>query len=87
MENPSEQAKIDDSLDENEKEAIEKLKNAEWSPSHASKQHDGFESQAYPSEPGRKRIVHQKKGDTVHSNLNRNQRATSEKSKNRKVQK
>jgi hypothetical protein len=87
MENPTEQAKIEDSVDEHEKEAIEKLKNAEWSPSHASKQHDGFDDKTYPAEPSRKRIVHQKKGDTVHSNLNRNQRATTEKNKNRNIQK
>lgn len=69
-----------------EEEAIERLKNAEWvSP---SKPNESFENQNYSGEGNRQRnIVHQKKGDIIHSDLARNQRSVSQKAKKRNQEK
>jgi len=77
----------DDAASQGEKEAVEKLKNADWTPTNGSKHNEGFEGQAFSTEGGRKRIVHQRKGDTVNTNSTRNVRSVTQKSKKRNVQK
>lgn len=79
---------IDEPLSRNEKEAVEKLKNAEWSPTAQSKQNESYENQNYSIEGRRQRnIVHQKKGDMVHSGSNRHQRSNTQKNQKRNTQK
>jgi hypothetical protein len=64
---------------------VEKLKNAEWSPSKAN---ESYENQDYSGEGNRQRsIVHQKKGENIHSGLNKNQRSISQKTQKRNTQK
>lgn len=71
-----------------EKEAIEKLKNAEWSPTNHQNQQEHYEAHEYSREEGRQRsIVHQKKGDAVHTASTKNQRSISQKTQKRNTQK
>lgn len=72
----------------NEKEAIEKLKNADWSPTAGSKQNESDDDPNYSMEGRRHRnIVHQKKGDIVSTAQGRQHRSITQKNQKRNTQK
>jgi len=57
----------------NEQEAVEKLKNADWT--SPEKGNESFENNNYQLEnPRQRNIVHQKKGDAVQSRLSKSNR-------------
>ena len=73
---------------QNEKEAVEKLKNAEWSPTNDNKNDEGYANTGNSVEGGiRRNIVHQRKADSVNTGSNKNQRSISQKVNKRKQQK
>jgi hypothetical protein len=75
----------DGEVSHHEEDAIEKLKNAEWvSPPD---QNESYENQNYSSKNRQRNVVHQNKGDSIHSGLTRNQRSVSQKAKKRNPQK
>lgn len=74
--------------DEVEKDAIEKLKNAEWSPTNEDRQDGGYTNTGYSVEGDvHRNVLHQRRGDSLPSTSNKNGRSISQKVNKRKQQK